>query len=87
MNVETQRVGLDGRPRIGHVPVTGGTPVEAAVPAWLDPDGAVVEAPPGGFEAAGTFSGIGVLLAGGSVLAFVWIGVKRARSTRERPPL
>ncbi|GAA3064273.1 membrane protein [Pseudonocardia yunnanensis] len=78
--VEATWVGLDGEPRTGPVPATGGTPAGSEVAVWLDRNGTVVEPPPTGFElvAAGVLAGVGVILLGGSVLALVWVRVKRA---------
>ncbi|WP_433284147.1 Rv1733c family protein [Pseudonocardia sp. CA-142604] len=78
--VEATWVGLGGEHRTGRVPATAGTPVGSEVAVWLDHNGTVVEPPPTGFEvvAAGVLTGVGVLLLGGSVLALIWVRVKRA---------
>jgi hypothetical protein len=71
--------GPDGQPRTGVVAAVG---VRAGdqVQIWVDPYGARVSPPPTQVDAvgAGVTSGLAVLLAGGIVLAAVWLLVRRA---------
>jgi hypothetical protein len=79
-DVPARWIGPDGRPRTGLVTVAAGTNAGNEVPIWLARDGARVPAPPTQSNAvgAGLVSGLGVLLAGETVVGGVWLLVRRA---------
>jgi hypothetical protein len=79
VRVEARWTDPDGTAHTGPVPATSPAKAGSTVRIWLDGDGHPVPALFGGAEAvfAGIAVGVGVLLAGGSVLGVCWIGVRR----------
>jgi hypothetical protein len=81
-DVPASWTGPDGQPRTGVVTVQSANAGDQ-VPIWIDRDGARVPPPPTESYAvgAGIVSGLGVLLPGWTVLALVWLLVRRATAT------
>jgi hypothetical protein len=79
-DVPARWTGPDGRPKTGIVTVPAGTFAGDEIPIWVDHSGAPVPAPPPQLRAAikGLVGGLSVLVAGGTVLAALWLFVRRA---------
>jgi hypothetical protein len=71
--------GPDGQPKTGIVTVPAGTFAGDEIPIWVDHSGAPASAPPPQLSAAtrGLLSGLSVLAAGATVLAAMWLTVRR----------
>jgi hypothetical protein len=79
-DVPARWIGPDGQPRTGIVTVVAGTFAGDEVSIWVDRNGARIPEPRPQLSAVtgGLLSGLAVLVAGGTLLAAVWLLVKRA---------
>src|SRR4051794_5277193 len=84
LRVDARWTDRTGAEHTGQIRVKEPAPAGSRLDVWVGPDGAASTSPPGRANAvtAGVVTGAGLLLAGGSVLATLWFGVRFLTNAR-----